>query len=672
MRGRSPKLIKTQLLKLEPGQLESHVADARNRLPIIVVSECGRVLRIGSRIYIRADDEYRVIENLGERIMYSDELSATEAFFAVAWRHKPADRDFKHERHSTMRAATSDQDHSAVKVDSEPSRDSDSDVLSSESSSDDAHSEGEIETEAAMAASAQRFPEDTMSDSDSFRSMSSHSSLSARCSSSEGSTEIMSDEIEDEAFLNDFDSDSDPKEFDMDDDHSSVKGSRSIPDLADDLEDNSHGYSSPRSADSESDGSGSSGFRMAGSRIAASRLAASRMADSASRSSEWEPSTDEESVSAQFDTDTDGDSGSPVDSDDEDDSDREHAGLRLGELLEPRREHIKNGTRCEVQVYRKTVLGQSPQRVFRFIHSSYSSLFASPPVFHHSKPLLVWPLGDGDILFADYENNTYFTRRMRFGYKSSCQISVQCRFSTCGVYLHIVSLDGFIYKDSDGDDSLGLRLHVSTHRLSERKTSRSPPRLVFRTALSLPATYTETIQLSVSNLPYTITWAEKHIYVTHSETPLRVYRIPLFKEVEEMEITKTAPKAVFVIAAEVYLPSSAETRKVYFFVRNSQAQKKKSKNKEEYVAQVIIGAQNRTVVREGLAEGARRCGQTLPQGVHLTESQFGKWEGVDMASGNSNVEKLERAETWKGGQLDAKFERFDRSEDCDIVPYLGF
>lgn len=671
MRGRSPKLVKTQLLKLESGQLESHVADARNRLPIIVVSECGRVLRIGSRIYIRTDGEYKVIENFGSRITYSDELSATEAFFAVTWRHKSADR----QRHSTMRTGNSDQDHGAVKVDSDPSSDSGSDILSSEISSDDADSEEETELKAATAAAGadQRFPEDnTMSDSDSFRSMSSQSSLSARCSSSEGSTEIMSDEIEDEAFLNDFDSDSDPVEFDVDDDESSVKGSSRIADLAADLEDNSLGPSSPRSAGSRSSGSESSGFRMAVSRIAASRLAASRMADSASRSSEWEPSTDEESVSTQFDTDTDGDSGSPVDSDDEDDSDREHAGLRLGELLEPRREHIKNGTRCEVQVYRKTVLGQSPQRVFRFIHSSYSSLFASPPVFHHSKPLLVWPLGDGDILFADYENNTYFTRRMRFGYKSSCQISVQCRFSTCGVYLHIVSLDGFIYKDSDGDDSLGLRLHVSTHRLSERKTSRSPPRLVFRTALSLPATYTETIQLSVSNLPYTITWAEKHIYVTHSETPLRVYRIPLFKEVEEMEITKTAPKAVFVIAAEVYLPSSAETRKVYFFVRNSQAQKKKSKNKEEYVAQVIIGAQNRTVVREGLAEGARRCGQTLPQGVHLTESQFGKWEGVDMASGNSNVEKLERAETWKGGQLDAKFERFDRSEDCDIVPYLGF
>lgn len=666
MSGRSPKLIKTQYLKLEPGQLESHLTDAQNRLPIIVVSECGRVLRIGSRIYIRTAVEYKAIENFGERITYSDELSATEAFFAVTWRHKSADR----ERHSTMPTRTSDQDHGMVKADSELSSDSGNDISSSETSSDDADSEEEIELEAAAAAADQRFPEDTVSDSDSFRSISRQSSLSARCSSSEGSTETMSDEIEDEAFMNDFDSDSDPVEFDEDDDESSAKGSSRSADLAADLDDNSLGSLSPRSVGSEGSGSESSGFRMAVSRFAASRRAASRMADSASKSSEWEPSTDDESLSTQFDTNTDSDSGPPDDSDDSDD--REHAGLQLGELLEPRREHIKNGTRCEVQVFRKPDLGQSPQRVFRFIHSSPSSLFASPPVFHHSKPLLVWPLGDGDILFADYENNTYFTRRMRFGYKSSCQISVQCRFSTCGAYLHIVSLDGFIYKDSDEDDLLGLRLHVSTHRLSERKTSRSPPRLVFRTALSLPATYTETVQLSVSTLPYTLTWAEKHIFVTHSETPLRVYRMPLFKQVEEMDITEKAPKAVFVNAAEVYLPSSVETRKVYFFDGNSQAQKKKSKNKEQYVAQVIMGAQNRTVLRTGSAERAQKCGQTLPQGVHLTESQFGKWEGVDMASGNSNAEKLERAETWKGGHLDAKFERFDRSEDCDIVPYLGF
>lgn len=573
-------------------------------------------------MYIRTDDAYKVLAEFGESITSSDELSATDAFFAVGWRRKSADSDLKYEQRSPVRSETSEQDHTEVKLDPKPSNDSDSDVSSSESSSEDADSEAETRPEARAA--EPKFPEWTMSDSDSFRTRSSQSSLSARSSTSAGSTDIMSDEIEDEEFMNDFGSDSDPMEFDMDDDAGSVEGSSSVMEPAADLDGDCLEASSSRIS--------SSGSPLSGS-----------------------PS-----------------SGSPDDSDYENDSDEEDAGLRLAELLEPRRKQVRNGTRCEMQVFRKPDLGQPPQRVFRFIQSSSSPLFASPPIFHPTKALLVWPLGDGDILFADYVNNTYFTRRMRFGYRSSCQISVQCRFSACGAYLHIASLDGFIHKSKDGYNSLGLRLHVSTHRLSERKTSRSPPRLVFRTALSLPAVYTEMIQLSVSSLPYTLTWVEKHIYVTHSQTPLRVYRLPLFKTVEEMEITETAPKAVFVNGSEVYLPSSVEMRRVYFLSGNLQTQKKKSKNKEQYVAGVIIGAQNRTVVSAGSAEGAPRCGQVLPQGVHLTESQFGKWEGVDLTSGNSNVEKLERAETWKGGHLDAKFERFDRSEDCDIVPYLGF
>lgn len=596
-------------------------------------------------------------------------MSATETFFAVAWRKRPSDRGTQPKRHSSGSTGTSEEDHSEVKIDLESVSDSGSDELRSESSNDDADSGEKPGMAAVVAAAEPAFPGDAMSDSDSFKTRSSQRSLSARWSSSEGSTDIMSDVIEDEAFMNDFDSDSDPIEFD---DDASTKM-----DLAVNSDDDSLGYSSPRSAGSDGTGSDSTGsesprFTIKASRIAASRSSATRTAESDSQSSDWEPSTDDESALTESDAEMESDSGSAVDSDDENDSDREHAGMMLGELLEPRRKKIRNGTRCEVQVFRKPDLGQSPQRLFRFVHSSRLPLFTSPPVFHHTKSLLVWPLGDGEILFADYTTNSYFVRRMRFGYTSSCQISVQCRFSTCGAYLHIVSLDGFIYKDNDGDDSLGLRLHVSTHRLSERKTSRSPPRLVYRTALSLPATYTETIQLSVSTLPYTLTWAEKHVYVTHSETPLKVYRIPLFKNVEETEITESAPRAIFVNVAEVYLPSSVEMRKVYFFYEDAQNQKRKSKDKEQYVAKVIMGAQNRSVMRVGETEAIPRCDQTLPQGVHLTESQFGKWEGVDMASGNSSVEKLKRAETWKGGHLESKFERFDRSEDCDIVPYLGF
>jgi hypothetical protein len=54
-----------------------------------------------------------------------------------------------------------------------------------------------------------------------------------------------------------------------------------------------------------------------------------------------------------------------------------------------------------------------PKRIFHFSHTVSSMLYASPPVIHPSKALLVWPLGRGDVLFADFVANTYFVRRLR-------------------------------------------------------------------------------------------------------------------------------------------------------------------------------------------------------------------------------------------------------------------
>ena len=55
----------------------------------------------------------------------------------------------------------------------------------------------------------------------------------------------------------------------------------------------------------------------------------------------------------------------------------------------------------------------TPRRIFRFSYTLPSLLYASPPVLHPSKPLVVWPLGGGDVLFADFMANTYFVRKLR-------------------------------------------------------------------------------------------------------------------------------------------------------------------------------------------------------------------------------------------------------------------
>lgn len=54
-----------------------------------------------------------------------------------------------------------------------------------------------------------------------------------------------------------------------------------------------------------------------------------------------------------------------------------------------------------------------PTQVFTFTHELPIMLYESPPAIHPTKPLVVWPLCGGDVLFADFEGKSYFIRRAR-------------------------------------------------------------------------------------------------------------------------------------------------------------------------------------------------------------------------------------------------------------------
>ncbi len=54
-----------------------------------------------------------------------------------------------------------------------------------------------------------------------------------------------------------------------------------------------------------------------------------------------------------------------------------------------------------------------PTLLFRYLQALPLMLYDSPPAIHPTKPLVVWPLFGGDILFADFEAKSYFTRRAR-------------------------------------------------------------------------------------------------------------------------------------------------------------------------------------------------------------------------------------------------------------------
>ena len=54
-----------------------------------------------------------------------------------------------------------------------------------------------------------------------------------------------------------------------------------------------------------------------------------------------------------------------------------------------------------------------PKLLFRHLQTLPLMLYDSPPAIHPTKPLAVWPLFGGDILFVDFEAKSYFTRRAR-------------------------------------------------------------------------------------------------------------------------------------------------------------------------------------------------------------------------------------------------------------------
>ncbi|KAI1438505.1 hypothetical protein GGR50DRAFT_436334 [Xylaria sp. CBS 124048] len=338
---------------------------------------------------------------------------------------------------------------------------------------------------------------------------------------------------------------------------------------------------------------------------------------------------------------------SESDLDDEPRGDREK---QLNDLLRNGQRVDSNGTPCEIKVFRiPTESDEEAPCVFRFSQRSATPLYASPPVFHQSHDLLVWPLGANEILFANFTNKTYFIRRVVTTYRKSHQISVTCRFSPCGHYLHIASLDGIVPSESkdSGTKHLALCLHIFTYRLSHRKLARSPPRLVYRTSVNLKS---EVDKLAIASLMhgYTLTWTASHVYVAEGGRKLRVYRVPLYRDVEEKEKTADAPKAVFTNTGDVDLLEATERRKVYFLPGTSVLSKRKSRTNEssEYVAHVILGSRNpsRWPDVRGTEQGVEAA---PPQGAHLTMDQFGTWESAEACG--KGIEMIKRVESWREG-----------------------
>jgi hypothetical protein len=307
--------------------------------------------------------------------------------------------------------------------------------------------------------------------------------------------------------------------------------------------------------------------------------------------------------------------------------------------------------------------------IFRYEQPCPNLLFDSPPIFHPIIPLLVWPLGKGEILFANFTENSYYTRTLRCSAPYSCHISIQGRFSPCGEYLHLGALEA----REDAPPHLGpvkpyvhISFSLSTHRLSKRKTARSPPRLVFRTFVPLDSAK----KLSVSPLPYTLTWTTEHVYVSKSRTSLHVIRVPLLRPSKEGTASKKTKDNVEVVVAEsharadeIFLPNSSLDRKVHYFPPSAV-----SKSKDKNLATVIIGSR----WPSSLGEGVRLKYETAhPIGLYVDEEkQLGGWKVLDAVKCEETDEKTTDAKIRPSGRLHGKYEKFDLVDDCDIVPLL--
>jgi hypothetical protein len=314
---------------------------------------------------------------------------------------------------------------------------------------------------------------------------------------------------------------------------------------------------------------------------------------------------------------------------------------------------------------------------FHFTRYVKRSIFDSPPVFHPSKPFLVWPLGDAEILFADYKANTYFTRLLCCSRFRSCHIWIKAHFSTAGEYVHFAALEAQTQDPEAGEEkgALLLSLQISTHRLSVRKTTRSPPRLMYRTTVNLGTVPT----LNVSSSPYTLHWTDTYVYLTTNAQTLNVARISLFpSSTPSSTSTKPAEPSICTTTSPLYLPRTTSSRTLHFFTPPPPpARALSQRNKPSSTiqppapthARVIIGSHSASP-SQGILVPAYQIAP--PMVVLVDESKdLGGWK---CRAAKEMEDDAERGKDGRvnnaGGRLQGKFETFDRGEDCDIVPFL--
>lgn len=200
---------------------------------------------------------------------------------------------------------------------------------------------------------------------------------------------------------------------------------------------------------------------------------------------------------------------------------------------------------------------------------------------------------------------------------------------------------------------------ISTHRLSARKTSRSPPTMIHRVKVALG----ESVSFSGSAMPFNLTWSATHVYLSRSsdENLLNVFRVSLFKAAKKQAAEQ---HPVSVPRQPIFMPESARNREVRYFPPPADGDR----------GTIIIGSGSvRRAWRPHTSATCEECGGdkaksalmkfSPPTGLYVKEdADLGGWslsDAVVEMKSNSAV-----------GQLKRRMEQFDADDDCDFELYF--
>ncbi|RAK95688.1 uncharacterized protein BO80DRAFT_469213 [Aspergillus ibericus CBS 121593] len=656
--GRQSELQRAQTLHTSSSSWPLYEYPLTENVPgrprLVSFSKDLRFMRIGSQVFMKgASYEYSPLPISDPNEDYFDEMASSGNFIAVSTRRPLSKSDIKVPEQATDEVKVLDYAEIAIQELEEQATEMDQQTLAASSApdstaptttvtkdSDNDSDSGTSDTDVTSASSLKlEDPEDLHEPSQRDKALelataqssctdellensSQSAGNSAYTSWSEGSTNPMSDETDDEEQWNDWDHEHlDPEELEIED-YGSFIDSQS----GDDSDSDKNSRALALDADIKSD------------------LSESDAESDALKDRDDLLPSDSDSDGAESSVG----SATEYSVSDEEASENEY-GVQFENLMTGNRTTKTEGTRrTSIRVYDATRKEQIP--VFHFTCFIKGSLFDSPPVFHPLVPLLVWPLGDGEILFANYQKNSYFTRGLCRSGTRSCHIFIKAHFSRDGRHLHFAALEAReAAKQGDEPGSVLLSLQVSTHRLSARKTASSPPRLVSRTTNELGSTP----KVFASNMPYFLTWTDAHLFFTRRDEKLDVLRIPLFRSADSS--TKTVN--VCHLREPIFLPRSTEARDMYFFP--AQQSSPKSPKKKDTKATLILGSYS-SLPSQGVLVPRHMC--YPPIAVFLREDKDLVW------TCKASTEETQPISSC--GRLRGKFESFDRNEDCDIIPYL--